>query len=124
MFMVAVLIVLVPFCAIIIPVDAGANTITVNSTTDPASTSHNGFCTLREAIDNANSPIIDTTGGDCAVGTVTDTIVFNLSGTITLGSNGTLPAIANTTTIDGSGQTITVDGANSYTVLVVNTGAT
>src|SRR5690242_17719940 len=81
------LLVLLPFCTAIIPVNAGANVIQVTNTTDPASTSGNGFCTLREAIDNANTPT-DTTGGDCAVGNGTDTINFGsgVSGTITLGT--------------------------------------
>ena len=104
-----------------------ANVITVNNTTDPASTSGNGFCTLREAINNANAKS-DTSGGDCAAGSGTDIIIFSVSGTITLGTNGTLPAIANTSpgslTIDSNGQTITVDGADSHQVLIVNAGAT
>jgi predicted outer membrane repeat protein len=102
------------------------NVITVNSSTDPASTSGNGFCTLREALNNANAKS-DTSGGDCAAGTGNDTIRFSICGTITL-VQGTLPAIANSLpgslTIDGSGQTITVNGANLYGVLVVNSGAT
>ena len=49
-------------------------------------------------------------------------IRFSVSGTITLGS--TLPAIASTTTIDGSGQAIAVSGANAYQVLVVRSAAT
>lgn len=101
-----------------------SNTITVNTLSD-ASTSGDGLCSLREAINNANS-LSETTGGDCAAGTGTDTIVFNLSGQITLGN--VLPAIANTSpqtlTIDGSGQNITVDGGNTYQVLMVNSGAT
>jgi hypothetical protein len=36
----------------------------------------------------------------------------------------TLPAIATNLTIDGSGQAITVDGANSFQILSVNPGAT
>ncbi len=98
------------------------NTITVTNTTDPASTSGNGFCTLREAINNANAES-DTSGGDCAAGTGTDYIKFSVSGTITLVGSG-LPAIQNTLTIDGTGQTITVSGANLYIVLAVNGGAT
>jgi hypothetical protein len=87
--------------------------------------SGDSYCSLREAIANANGPGVDTTGGDCAVGTGNDIISFSVSGTMTLGS--ALPAIANTSpgslTIDGSGQTITVDGAGTYQVLVVNSGA-
>ena len=69
---------------------AGANTITVNSLADSATTSGNGFCDLREAIDNAQSNT-DTTGGDCAVGMGNATIYFGVSGTITLVSD--LPSI-------------------------------
>jgi len=97
----------------------------VNTVSD-SSTSGDGFCSLREAINNANNPGVDTTGGDCSVGDGTVIIKFNVSGTITLG--GTLPAIANSSpgslTIDGSGQNITVDGANTYQLLVVDSGAT
>ena len=100
---------------------ASGSTITVNNTTDPATTSGNGFCTLREAINNANVKS-DTSGGDCAAGTGTDTINFSVSGTITLGS--TLPDIANILTIDGSGHNVTVSGASLYGILVVNSGAT
>jgi len=72
---------------------AGGNVITVNNFTDPASTSGNGFCTLREAINNANAAS-DTPGGDCVAGTGTDTINFSLSGTITI--TRTLPEVSNT----------------------------
>ena len=102
-----------------------ATSITVNTLND-SSTSGDGLCSLREAINNANSPGTDTTGGDCLVGTATETISFSVSGTITLSS--ALPTIANSSpgslTIDGSGQTITVDGANSFQVLQVHSGAT
>ncbi len=97
------------------------NTIIVNNITDPVSVSGNGFCTLREAINNANAES-DTTGGDCVAGTGTDTIVFSVSGTITLSSSP--PPIANILTIDGSGQTITIDGDFNYQVLYVSSGAT
>ena len=102
-----------------------SNTITVNNTTDPVSTSSNGYCTLREAINNANAKT-DTSGGDCTAGTGTQTIVFSVSGTITL-AQGTLPSIANivdTVTIDGTGQTITIDGAGLHQVLSVDSSAT
>jgi len=91
---------------------ASTNTITVNNLTDPTSTSGNGFCDLREAINNAQSST-DTTGGDCAVGAGNATIVFSVSGTITLTAD--LPYIvSNPLTVDGSGQTITIDGNNLY----------
>ena len=122
--LVALLIVFVPLCAITIrsELHASTNTITVNNTTDPATTSGNGFCTLREAIDNANAKS-DTSGGDCAAGTGNDTIGFSVSGTITLVGSG-LPAIVNTLTVDGTGQTVTIDGASSFGILVVDLLAT
>ncbi len=125
-FLVAILPVVVPLYILSLhPASrADVNAITVNNATDPANTSGNGYCTLREAIDNANSPGVDTTGGDCAVGTGNDTINFSVSGTITLGANGTLPDIENTLTIDGTGQTINVDGALQFQVLFVNSDAT
>ncbi len=121
--LVALFIALVPVCVMLIgsTLHATDNTITVNNTTDPASTSGNGFCTLREAINNADAKS-DTTGGDCAAGTGNDTIVFSVSGTIPLGSG--LPAIKNNLTIDGSGQTVTVDGGGLSGVFVVNSTAT
>ena len=56
--------------------------------------------------------------------TVPQLIAIRVNGTITLGS--ALPAITNTTdpiTIDGTGQTIAIDGASSFQVLAVASGA-
>ncbi len=74
-----------------------------------------GFCTLREAIANANA-MGEVSGGHCTPGTGTDTINFSVSGTITLGV--TLPTVVSgtTLTIDGTGQTIIVSGGNSVEV--------
>lgn len=87
---------------------ARATTFTVTNTNDT------GMGSLRDAINSAN-----------AATTIANTINFNVSGTITLGS--TLPTIVNTSpgslTIDGSGQTITVDGARLYQVFIVSSGA-
>ena len=91
------------------PHASAANTITVNSLTDPGLTGDH-FCSLREAITNANAKA-DTSTGDCAAGTGNDTIVFNLSGTIALVSN--LPSIQHTLEIDGAGQAITIDGGGA-----------
>ena len=99
--------------------------IVVNTLSD-SSPPGDGLCSLREAINNANSPGTDTTGGDCVVGADTSNIVFSVTGTITLTS--TLPAVANASpgslTIDGSGQDITINGAGSYQAFSVNSGAT
>ena len=93
---------------------SGANTITVNTLLD-SSVASDGVCSLREAINNANAKS-DTTGGDCAAGTGNDTIAFSVSGTIAVAS--TLPSIANTVEIDGTGQTIVIDGGGANSILV------
>ena len=103
-------------------------TITVNTLTDD-STSGDGLCSLRKAINNANAGS-DTTNGDCAFfgGLGPNTINFSLSGTIKL--NSTLPTISYPSNplglglrIDGTGQAIQVDGAGQYDVLAVSPGA-
>ncbi len=76
---------------------------------------------MREAINNSANPGTDTTGGDCAVfnypTTPTDDITFSVSGTIQLVS--TLPTVFpyGKVTIDGTGQSITINGENSYEIL-------
>jgi CSLREA domain-containing protein len=92
----------------------------VNSLADTIAS--DSACTLREAIQEANNGA-DT---DCpgSPSNANDTITFNLSGTITLGS--TLPNIVSgqgTLTIDGSGQNITVSGNNTVRVMIVDSGA-
>ncbi|MEM6794025.1 MAG: hypothetical protein AAF725_08570, partial [Acidobacteriota bacterium] len=54
-------------------------TITVDSAADNE-TSGDGLCTLREALSNANGDT-QTTGGDCAAGSGTDRIEFDITGT-------------------------------------------
>jgi hypothetical protein len=97
-------------------------TIVVNDPGDEIVGGAGGNCTLRDAITLAQGGSIapDT----CATsGTGTPTIIFNISSvTITLG--GTLPTITNTVTIDGTGQGITLSGANSNEIFFVNQGAT
>ena len=95
-----------------------ANTITVNTLSD-SSTSGDGLCSLREAITNANSAS-DTTMGDCVAGTGNDTIVFSLSGKITVAS--TLPSPTAVLEIDGSGQSIDIDGASASRIFLNLTG--
>ena len=100
---------------------AASNIITVNTLSD-ASGAGDGSCSLREAINNANSAS-DTTSGDCVAGTGTDTINFSVSGTITP-SGSALPSVSNTLTIDGSGQTVAINGSGTYQGLVVESDAT
>jgi CSLREA domain-containing protein len=95
-----------------------ANTITVNTLSD-SSTSGDGLCSLREAITNANSAS-DTTMGDCVAGTGNDTIVFSLSGKITVAS--TLPSPGAVLEIDGSGQSIDIDGGSASRIFLNLTG--
>ncbi len=94
--------------------------ILVNTTSD---TPAMDFCTLREAIANANAGS-DISGGHCAAGTGNDLITFSVSGSIDISANGTLPPIVNTLAVDGTGQGITVSGADLVGVMVVNVGAT
>jgi CSLREA domain-containing protein/uncharacterized repeat protein (TIGR02543 family) len=62
---------------------APEGTIVVNSVADTQA--NDGACTLREAIVNANTD--DQSGStDCAAGSGTDTVLFSVSGTITLGT--------------------------------------
>jgi predicted outer membrane repeat protein len=116
------LLVLVPVCVVLIHsvLRAQPNTIIVNTTVDD-STSGDGLCSLRKAITNADDET-DTTGGDCVAGTGTDTINFSVGGTFTLTS--ALPLVLNNLTIDGVGQTVTIDGASAYQILYVYSTAT
>src|SRR5580704_2543723 len=86
------------------------STIVVNSTVDNDKTG-NGFCTPRAAINNANAGA-DISDGDCAAGTGNDLITFSVSGSIDISATGILPDIGNTLTIDGTGQSITLSGAD------------
>jgi Abnormal spindle-like microcephaly-assoc'd, ASPM-SPD-2-Hydin len=95
-----------------------ANTITVNTLSD-SSTAGDGLCSLREAITNAANAS-DTTLGDCVAGTGNDTIVFSLSGKITIAS--TLPSPGAVLEIDGSGQTIDIDGGSANRIIANGTG--
>ena len=105
---------------------ASAATITVNSLAD-TTVAGDTQCTLREALNNANSNS-DTSGGDCTAGVAgLDTIVFQpgLTGTITLGGSE-LPQIVGDVTINGPGAAvITISGNNASRIFdVMNSGAT
>jgi len=97
-----------------------ASTITVNSTAD--NTTPDIFCTLREAIANANNNA--STYSECVAGSGNDTIIFNSSlGTATITLASALPTI-----IDGAGlmidgdNRITLNGNDSVRVLYVSGG--
>jgi CSLREA domain-containing protein len=95
--------------------------IIVDSTSDNAT--HNSFCTLREAIINANAD--SSTYSECEAGLGNDTITFDgglANGTITLGS--TLPTITDADGltilglpyISGGGFGLTISGNNLYEI--------
>jgi CSLREA domain-containing protein len=97
------------------PSAASAAVITVNTITDTPINTNDGVCTLREAIDSANTNTDSgATAGECAAGSGTDSIEFSgavFNGThpgSTIGlvsANGNLPAITETVTIDGCSAT-------------------
>ena len=103
------------------PSPAWAADITVNSLADDADGT-DGECTLREAINSANSdPTSVPPTGECANGSGADTI--NLpSGTITLSAQ--LPTITSTVTVDGGSQNPTISGNRQVRVFDVNSSAT
>lgn len=97
---------------------AHAATITVNTTSDAIEA--DGFCSIREAVANANNNA--QTYADCAAGNgadsiVFDAIVFSAPQTIVLGDVLSLTD-AQTTTIDSAGK-VTLDGGNATTILSV-----
>jgi CSLREA domain-containing protein len=85
---------------------ARAVTIVVNTTADDI-TKGDGSCTLREAINNANTNS-DTTNGDCLAGSpipTIDAIAFNIqSGQQTIIPNSALPTLTEAVVIDGTSQ--------------------
>jgi len=94
-----------------------AATITVNSAADVA-VSNDDLCTLREAINSANTNIASGgVAGECAAGQsppTLDTIAFSVSGTISPASP--MPQITQIVKIDG----YTVAGAHPNTLAVGN----
>jgi CSLREA domain-containing protein len=95
---------------------AQAANIVVNTLADVQS--NNDECSLREAIRNAEG---DNQSGstDCPAGSGDDTITFNVSGTITLGT--ILPNIRSSFTIDGGGN-ITISGNNATRIAQIVSG--
>jgi CSLREA domain-containing protein len=90
-----------------------ATTITVNTTADELNS--DGDCSLREAIQAANT---DTAVDACPAGSGADTITFGVTGTITL-TSGQLTVIG-PLTIDGPGAaSLTISGGGASRVLEV-----
>jgi CSLREA domain-containing protein len=100
------------------PLAHSATTFTVTATADNTTRS-DGSCTLREAVLAANgSPANDDCGADSGA---PYTVNFAISGTIKLGSKLYINCDM---TIDGAGQSVTVNGNNAMGVFYVNGGRT
>ena len=109
------------------PTPAQAAVITVDTLNDENDVAgeENGFCALREAINNANND--NSTNPDCDAGTGTDNIVFDpvvFAGgqTISLSSDLFNITDADGLTIDGGGL-VTVDGAGAHRLFDFSQGA-
>ncbi len=98
--------------------EAAASTIVVNNLSDPIAP---GFCTLYEAINNANTES-NSLYPNCVAGTGVDTITFSLPGTITLTAVYWPVTIVHSLTIDGGGEAIAING-NLNQIFSVNAGA-
>ena len=96
---------------------AWANTITVNDLGDPGLPGDT-LCTLREAINSANTD----TAGDCVAGAGADTVLFSTSGTIALTSQLTISDTVGLT-LDGVGRNVILSGNYTVRVLQLNPGA-
>ncbi len=117
-FIAVMLAVLLP-CSLIFfaPKLRSQNSIVVDTLDDPGTSTE---CSLHGAIENANS-MSTNTDNNCAAGTGDDDITFSVTGQITLA--GALPSIVNTLTIDGTGQSIVVDGNLAVRVMNAQTGS-
>ncbi|MCB9809221.1 peptidoglycan-binding protein [Candidatus Nomurabacteria bacterium] len=113
---------------------AQAADIEVNTTNGDIVAAGDTFCSLAEAIQNANSNT-DTTAGDCAAGEmipVVDRITFNIPGTgvqtITVAGPGSLPNITESLDIDGITQPLascgTVDMSDRNLLIEIDAGGT
>lgn len=81
------------------------NTITVNTLSDPGPVATDGLCSLREAIQAANSDVASgALPGECAAGSSLGADVISLMGlTGNVGLTGALPNITSDITITGPG---------------------
>ncbi len=95
-------------------------TITVNTIADEV-TPGDGQCSLREAINNANSAS-DTTSGDCVAGTGSDTITFSLSYPATISLGSTLVINNNLTIVGPGASSLAISGNNSVGVFATSRG--
>ena len=85
---------------------AQANVIHVNTTADPGGS---GVCSLHDAV---RAAVNDSAVNGCTAGSGPDTIVFDLSGIVTLTETLFITG-PDAVTIDGTGRSITLDGNNA-----------
>ncbi len=100
-----------------------AASITVDPAGAGTGTAANGYCSLVEAIINANDDA--ATYADCDPGNGADTIYLNggtYSYTTTYGTGTALPDITTDITIEGSGAVIQRSGGENFRVMRVNSG--
>jgi len=89
----------------VVRLSSPAATITVTHNADPGVIG-DGKCTLREALNNANSDS-DTSAGDCAAGAGVDNILFALTGGLfasNINVTSVLPVITDALVMDGTTQ--------------------
>jgi CSLREA domain-containing protein len=113
------LIVLLASLSLLTPPASPVQAAVITATTLADEVLDDGFCSLREAILNAEN---DNQSGstDCAAGSNADSISFSgISGTITLGSN--LDYIDTAITIEGSGN-VTLSGTNVRVFYITYSG--
>jgi len=105
-------------------VSAEAATITVNSLAD-TTVAADAKCTLREAINNANTDS-DTTGGDCVAGSGLDVIdLSSLSGTIALQNASGYYALGIETSMTLNGPAsngLSISGGNATAIFYMYNG--
>ena len=102
--------------AMVAPAPAQAVSLIVNTTADELNS--DGDCSLREAIQAANT---DSAVDACPAGSGADTITFSVTGTIAVTS--TLPTITTVLAIAGPGASnLTISGGGSVLVIDVESG--
>ena len=97
---------------------AQAGTLTVNANDGPLSAG-DSYCTLREAIAEANDTVAPGTYTECGAATFGGEDTIEITVDTTLGS--ALPVVFSQIIINGNGHF--VDGADTFRVLDVSTGA-
>jgi len=103
------------------------NTITVNTGLDPGPVATDGLCSLREAIQAANSNVASgAVPGECAAGSNVGADVISLTGlTGIAGLTGALPNLASDITMIGPGAGVlaVAGGGGAYRIFNITSGS-